>query len=131
MSEIANQFFFEAPPTSSATPGVGITNIAVTNTAASIDLDAFPGLFGRRLLIIADADTHFSFSASPVTIDETVSGASASAGTTPVVSFLLPSKVVFATRLTKTDHRYLNVKTATTAHLRFFARSQKRMSDMP
>lgn len=135
MDESFRQASNVTPPTSSGTPGEGVTAIATTTSASTVDLWGGnakplnnPGYFDRYITIMAcGADCYFLFSAaSNVTIDNTIDEATVSAGTTVAVPFLLKDGVPQSFRLNEDDHRYLNLKAATgTPIVRITPSSQK------
>lgn len=137
-SEATRQANDRVPPTSSTTPGEGVTAIAATSTTKNIDLYDSNGISRAGfddcyITLCADgAKVYINFSAAnSVTLDDTVASTSTAAvGTTAAVPMLCPDGVDKEYRINVTDHRYLNIKTASgqTATLRFCRSSQKRVS---
>lgn len=135
-SEATQQANNRFPPTSSATIGEGITVLACTVTADTFDLwdgagVAPAGFDNCYISIRADGGkVYYSFSATPVTIDETVSTTTTTvAGTTTVTCMDLPDGAGDDYRINAQQHRYINVKAASgTPYLRLWRSSQKRVS---
>lgn len=102
-------------PTQSTTPGLGVTRVATSTTAAALDMDGYKHLFGKQLVFKNESTTagdaiYISFSADGVTA---ISAAQA-AGTTIANSTakeqaykLLPGEEVVWV-LNKAEHRYLH-----------------------
>lgn len=103
-------------PTQSTTPGLGVTRIATSTTAAALDLSGALHLFGKRLLFKNESTTagdsiYISFSAdgaTPISAGATA-GATAAAGTTADQAFkLLPGETIEWV-LNLAEHKYLHV----------------------
>lgn len=114
-SEATRQANNVTPPTSSATPGVGVTAIATTTAAVSLDLfqtatQPYEGFFDRYVELMAvGADILFSFSATAVTI-ALAAGTTISGSTSATQPSFLINGIPRPYRLNKTDHRFLNIK---------------------
>jgi hypothetical protein len=85
-SEGTRQFVNPIPPTQSTTPGIGVTRLASSVTAAKADLNAYPYMFNRRITLKNESTTagdaiYVNFSATGAT---DVSAA-ATAGATPAL----------------------------------------------
>ncbi len=110
------QFNNPVPPTQSTTPGIGITRIATSVTAAAFDLSAYPDLFGKRLTLqnesVTAGDSIFiNFAASGSTaVDATTAGGTTIAGGTVAANgFKLLPGASMVVRLDRIAQRYLHV----------------------
>lgn len=103
-------------PTQSTTPGLGVTRLATSTTAANYDLDSFKHMFGKLLVFQNESTTagdaiYITFAPD----DGTAVSAAQAAGTTIANSTvkangykLLPGdEVVWV--LNKGEHRYMHV----------------------
>jgi len=103
------------PPRESTTPGIGITRIATSTTAASLDMSAFPHFFGKRLVLMNESTTAGDaiFVKFAPTADTAVSAAQAG-GTTLANSTvaangfkLLPGETLVVV-LNKAEHKFIH-----------------------
>jgi hypothetical protein len=98
--EAQRQYMNPVPPTAGTVPGIGITRLASSVTAAKEDMGSYPDLFGKRLTLKNESTTagdalYVSFSSDGVpAIDAAASaGANIAAGTTTAQGFkLLPGE---------------------------------------
>lgn len=124
------------PPFASAVPGLGVTALNATTTAAAIDLNLVPSvnasLTNRYIDLQADGGAvYVSFSSDGVpVIDETAGGTTLAAGTLATVPWLIPAGATLSVRCERLTHRFVHFKTASgTAKLRIRPSSQIRSSD--
>lgn len=132
-SESTRQAWNVLPPTGSATPGQGVTCLATSTTASTVDLfDAngapYKGFFNRYLTITAEgADVYVLFdNAAGTVISQSVSHAtSLTSATTTAVPAILKDGVSISVRLDPNTHRYLHLKAASgTPVVRIYPSSQ-------
>lgn len=105
----------QVAPLQSATPGLGITRLASSTTAAKVDLTTLKHMFGKRLCFKNESTTagdalFISFSATgAVDVDAAASaGATMAAGTTTAQGFkLLPGETVVWV-LNSNEHKWLH-----------------------
>ncbi len=103
------------PPTQGTIPGVGITRLASSTTAAKVDLTAYPRMFGKRLTFKNESTTagdaifiSFSSTGSTDVSAAATAGATLAAGTTAEQGFkLLPGESVDF-RLSAGVHKWLH-----------------------
>ena len=103
-------------PTQSTVPGLGVTRIATSTTAAALDLSPYPHLFGKRLLFKNESTTagdaiHISFSLDGGTAISAAAsaGATVAAGTTKDQAFkLLPGEQIEWVLCTH-EHKFLHM----------------------
>lgn len=103
-------------PTQSTTPGLGVTRLATSTTAAVHDLNDYKNLFGKQLVFRNESTTAgdsiaITFSADGATAVDAAGGAGANvaAGTVKANGFkLLPGESVEWV-LSRAEHRYLHV----------------------
>ncbi len=112
MSEEAErQYFNPVPPTSSTTPGIGVTWLATSTVAAVLDLSTAPGLFGRMLDLYADGGKIWFFFSSdgvPTISKTTTPAATLALGTVAGAPVPIASGGVATVRLDATTQRYLH-----------------------
>lgn len=103
------------PPTQSTTPGLGITRLASSTTAAKEDISGYEDFYGKRLVFKNESTTAgdsliISFSATGATdvSAAATAGASVAAGTTADQGYkLLPGEEkVFV--LNAREHKYIH-----------------------
>ncbi len=81
--EATRQYMNPVPPTQGTVPGIGVTRLASSTTAAKEDISGYSHLYGKRLTLLNESTTagdalYISFSAS----GSTDVSAAASAGST-------------------------------------------------
>lgn len=96
------------PPTQSTTPGLGITRLATSTTAASHTLTSYADLFHKRLTLANEGTDAiwiaFAANASTTLVKGTAAGASVSAGTVAANGFKLAAGTIGEVCLNPTDH---------------------------
>lgn len=104
------------PPTQSTTPGLGITRLATSTTAASFALGSYPNLFHKRITLLNEGTDAIWVAFAPTagtTLDKTTAaGASISAGTSAANGFKLAGGASGEVVLNTTDHAYLWLQAA-------------------
>ena len=98
--EASRQFYNPVPPTQSTTPGIGVTRLASSTTAAKLDMNAYPDLFGKRLTFKNESTTagdaifiNFSPAGATDVSAAATAGATFAAGTTADQGYkLLPGE---------------------------------------
>lgn len=118
MSEEAiRQFYSRVPPQAGTTPGLGVTWIAATTTAAVYDLQTFPDMFGKMLDLYADGGKIWFFFSSdgvPVISKTTTPGVTIAAGTVATAPVpIQAANTGFRVRLNHLNHRFLHVQADT------------------
>lgn len=103
------------PPTQSTVPGVGVTRLASSTTAAKVDLSAYPRMFGKRLTFKNESTTagdaiFINFSATGATdvSAAATAGATLAAGTTADQGYKLLPGESKDFRLNATQHKWLH-----------------------
>lgn len=102
-------------PTQSTTPGIGITRLASSATAAKEDISGYKHLYGKRLVLKNESTTagdalfvSFSASGSTDVSAAATAGASVAAGTTADQGLkILPGESVIVT-LNQNDHKFIH-----------------------
>lgn len=130
--EGSRQFYNPVPPTQSTVPGVGVTRLATSTTAAVFDLNAYPGFFGRRLTLKNESTTagdaivlNFSSDGLTAVSAAATAGATVAAGTTADQGYKLNPGEEKTFRLDRVAQRYLHVDAlANTPVLCIFPSSQ-------
>ena len=103
-------------PTQSTTPGLGVTRIATSTTAAALDLSGAPDLFGKLLVFKNESTTagdaiYISFSTDGAThiSAAATAGTTVAAGTSKDQAYkLIPGEEVEWV-LNDREHKYLHV----------------------
>ncbi len=134
--EAARQYFNPVPPTQSTTPGIGITRIATSVTAAKHDLNAYPDMFGKRLTFLNESVTagdsiflNFSNDGATDVDATTAGGATVAAGTVAANGYKLLPGASIVVRLDRVAQRYLHIDAlANTPVLAIYPSSEPRLS---
>lgn len=99
------------PPTQGTTPGLGITRLATSTTAASFALGSYPDLFHKRLTISNEGTDAvwlaFAPNADTTLAKATAAGATIAAGTVAANGFKLAGGASGEVVLNTEDHAYL------------------------
>lgn len=114
--EGTRQYFNRVPPQASATPGLGVTWIAATVTAAVYDLQAYPDMFGKMLELYADTGKIWFFFSSdgvPVINKAATPGTTIALGTQAAAPVPIQANGVTRVRLNHQNHRFLHVQADT------------------
>lgn len=134
--EAQRQYFNEWPPTSSATPGTGVSLFSTSTAAAAYDLQAGGSdmsMFDRQMVLLntdAGNTCWVSFgAASSVPLDKTsTGGTTTSAATAAKNGIPLVAGARLKVRLDKKQHRYLYLQAAAnTPLIAFYPGSQSSM----
>lgn len=112
MEQRTNRIVNLRPPTSGTVPGIGVTRLATSTTAASVDLTASGSMFGKHLRLYNEDATNsvwvsFGVAASPPLSSATAGAATLAAGTVAANGFRIPPASSIDVRLTKPLHPYL------------------------
>lgn len=110
------QYFNPVPPMASTTPGLGVTWIAATTTAAVYDLNAYSDMFGKMIDMYADQGKIWFFFSSdgvPVINKASTPGTTIALGTQAAAPVPIAAGGVATVRLTRMNHRYLHVQADT------------------
>lgn len=111
--EAQRQFFYPTLPTQSTTPGIGVTMLATSTSAAVFDLNDYPHMFGKFLDFYAEGGKIWISSSADGTPDiskSTTPGASIAAGTVEAACVPIASGNCATALLTRTKNRYLHVQ---------------------
>jgi hypothetical protein len=102
------------PPMQSTTPGLGITRLATSTTAASHALAAYSHLFHKRLTLANEGTDAiwiaFAPTAGTTLVKGTAAGATIAAGTVAANGFKLAGGAIGEVCLNATDHAHLWVQ---------------------
>ncbi len=112
-TEAERQAANPTPPTQSTTPGEGVTWLATSTVATAHDLSAYPGLFNRRVeLLAATGKIWISFgeAATPVIDKASVAGSTLAAGTLAAAPYPIANGSSLTVRLDRTKQRYMHVQ---------------------
>jgi len=137
MDEATRQYMNPVPPTQSTTPGVGVTRIATSATAMTLDMDPYPHMFNKRLTLqnesVTAGDSIFinfsSGGASDVSAAATA-GATLAAGTSVDQGYKLLPGASIVVRLDRLAQRYIHIDAlANTPTLCIYPSSQGLISE--
>lgn len=117
MSTSKGERYAAAPvaPTQGTTPGLGITRLASSTTAAKEDISSYKHFYGKRLALKNESTTagdalfvSFSLTGATDVSAGATAGANVAAGTTADQGFkILPGETVYVT-LNSAQHKYIH-----------------------
>lgn len=100
------------PPVQGTTPGIGLTRLATSVTAASVQMSTYPNFFGKTITLRNEGTDAiwfaFAANASTTLVKGSTAGATIAAGTLAANGYKLAGAASMNFCLNTTDHAYLH-----------------------